>query len=322
MALSDLTRFNEQTYSVATEVLSQQIELFNEKSRGAIQLNTAANMGDYSETAMFGLISGLVRRRNAYGTGSVSAVNMPQILERSVKVAAGTAPVNLDPSMFKWILMNPEIAGAAMGQQLAKGMMADMLNASISGGYAALSQITALVNDASSATINNAALVGGAAKLGDRYGDIVCWVMHSKVLHDLFAANVANAQQLFSYDTVNVLADPFGRVYVVSDSASLVTVDGVSTGINKYHSLGLVPGGIVVQQNNDFTDNTETKNGGENILRTYQAEWSFNVGVKGFAWDKTNGGASPTSAALATATNWDKYAADNKDLLGVLVESR
>lgn len=322
MALSDLTRFSEQTYKVATEVMSQQIEAFNEQSRGAIQLNAAANMGDYSEAAMFGLISGLVRRRNAYGTGTVSTVTIPQIMERSVKVAAGTAPIDLSPSMFKWIQLQPDLAGAAMGQQIAKGMVADQLNASVSAGYAAISQVAALTNDASSATINNTALVGGAAKLGDRYGDIVCWVMHSKALHDLFATNVANAQQLFKYDTVNVLADPFGRIYVVSDSASLVTVDGVSSGINKYHSLGLVPGGIIVQQNNDFTDNTETKNGGENILRTYQAEWSFNVGVKGFAWDKTNGGASPTSAALATATNWDKYATDNKDLLGVLVESR
>jgi hypothetical protein len=100
----------------------------------------------------------------------------------------------------------------------------------------------------------------------------------------------------------------------MTDSPQLV-VAGSPT---MYPVLGLVSGAVSVEQNGDFDANEETKNGDENIVRTYQAEWSYNIGVKGFAWDKTNGGKSPTDAALFTATNWDKYATDNKDVAGVV----
>jgi len=103
----------------------------------------------------------------------------------------------------------------------------------------------------------------------------------------------------------------------VSDVPALVTAGTP----NIYNTLGLVPGGIVVDQNNDFTDNLQTSNGDENIQRTYQAEWSYNLGIKGFTWDKTNGGHAPNDAALATSTNWDKIATSTKDLAGVLVLS-
>ena len=46
------------------------------------------------------------------------------------------------------------------------------------------------------------------------------------------------------------------------------------------------------------------------------------MGVKGFAWDKANGSHSPTTAALTTATIWDKIATSYKDLAGVVVETR
>ena len=166
-------------------------------------------------------------------------------------------------------------------------------------------------------TMSASALVRGAVKFGDRSGDIAAWIMHSTPMSDFYVAGVTNTAQLFTYGSINVIADPFGRIFVVTDSPGLIT-----TGTpNIYWSLGLVNGALVVNQNNDFTDNWSTTNGGENIQRTYQAEWSFQVGVKGFAWDKANGGASPNDAALATATNWDRYATSLKDTAGVLIKS-
>ena len=141
--------------------------------------------------------------------------------------------------------------------------------------------------------------------------------MHSAPMHALYGNNLANGERLFTYGTVNVMRDPFGKLLVMTDCPNLVTVGTPSV----YHILGLVPGAVMIDQNNDFTANEESKNGDENIIRTYQAEWSYNVGVKGFSWDKGNGGKSPTDAALFTSTNWDKYATDNKDLAGVVVET-
>lgn len=323
MALSDLAVFNEYAYKTKTEILTQQLELFNAASRGCIVLRQAANQGDYNEAAFFAKVSGgLVVRRNAYGTGSNSTATLAQLMERSVKVGAGTKTVSIDPAQFKWIQMNPEVAGAAMGKQLAIDDMADMLNTAIGAGYAAISQVSDVTYDGSAGTATHVSLLSGTRKFGDASGNIQCWVMHSKVHNDLLALNLANSAQLFSFGSVNVQSDFQGRPFIITDSASLVTVDGVSAGVDKYHSLGLTAEALVVEQNNDWTENWETSNGQINIARTYQAEWSYNMAIKGFAWDKTNGGHSPTTAALTTATNWDKVVTDKKDLGGVVVETR
>lgn len=320
MALSDLAVFSEYAYDAMTETIAQQIDLFNVASRNTIVLAAAAHQGDYSERAFYAKISGLVRRRDAYGSGSVASKKLAHLVDTMVKVAGGTPPVELDPGQFKWIQQNPEVAGAAMGQQLARDMLADMLNVGITACYSALSGVSAVIYDATGQTPDTLTplhLNKGAQKFGDRSSDIAAWIIHSTPMHDFYSNGISNAAQLFTYGTVNVISDPFGRVFVVTDSPGLITAGSPAV----YHNLGLVPEAIRIDQNGDFTDNYETKNGDENIQRTYQAEWSYNLGIKGFAWDKTNGGKSPNDAALATATNWDKYATSNKDIAGVIVET-
>ena len=323
MALSDLAVYSEYAYSSMTEVLRQKIDLFNTATGGAIQLRAAAHQGDYSDVAFFAKISGLVRRRNAYGSGNVSEKNMAHLVDTMVKVAAGTPPVRLDPGQFKWIQQNPEVAGAALGQQLAVDTMADMLNVGLGASYAALSAQTAVVYDATGNTspentLSFGNLNNGQAKFGDQASTISAWVMHSKPMFDLYGKNLTNSASLFTYGNINVMRDPFGKLLVMTDSQNLV----ITGAPNNYAVLGLVPGAVIIDQNDDYTANEEAKNGGENIIRTYQAEWSYNVGVKGFAWDKANGGKSPNDAALLTSTNWDKYATSHKDLAGVIVKTK
>jgi hypothetical protein len=327
MALSDLAVYSEYAYDSMTEVLAQKIDLFNAASGGAIQLRGAAHEGDYSDTAFYAKISGLVRRRNAYGSGAVSEKVMPHLVDTMVKVAAGIAPVRLDPSQFKWIQRNPEEAGSALGQQLAMDSLADMLNASVGSTYAALSGVAAVLHDATGLTppedtMSFANLNKGQAKFGDRSSAIAAWVMHSKSMHDLYEKNLTNLATLFSYGTVNVARDPFGKLLIMTDAPALFLDEAGGAGIDHYVTLGLVPGAVVIDQNNDFTANEEAKNGFENITRTYQAEWSYNVGIKGFSWDKANGGPSPTDAALVVQTNWDRYATSEKDLAGVIVKTK
>ena len=323
MALSDLAVYSEYAYSSMTEVLRQKIDLFNTATGGAIQLRAAAHQGDYSDVAFFAKISGLVRRRNSYGSGSVAEKNLAHLVDTMVKVAAGTPPVRLDPGQFKWIQQNPEVAGAALGQQLAVDTMADMLNVGLGASYAALSAQTAVVYDATGNTspentLSFGNLNNGQAKFGDQASTISAWVMHSKPMFDLYGKNLTNSASLFTYGNINVMRDPFGKLLVMTDSQNLV----IAGTPNNYAVLGLVPGAVIIDQNNDYTANEEAKNGDENIIRTFQAEWSYNVGVKGFAWDKANGGKSPNDAALLTATNWDKYATSHKDLAGVVVKVR
>jgi Major capsid protein 13-like len=322
--LSDFEVFSSFAYKTMTEVLKQQIDLFNAASNNAIILRPAANIGDYTDAAHYAKISGLVRRRNAYADTAVTEKVLQQLLDTSVKVAAGTPPIRIDPGMFKWIQQDPQIAGVIIGKQMAVDTLADMLNTAIMGYVAATSGQSEVINDISAGSgaagnVSLAALAQTAGKMGDQAQNIVAWVLHSKPLYDIYGAALANANQLFVFGNVKVATDGFGRPMVVTDSPSLV--ENVS-GTNHYFTLGLTPGAILVDTNNDFTDNVETKNGNENIVRTYQAEWSYNLAINGYAWDKTAGGHSPADNAIASTANWDRYATSHKDLAGVMLESK
>ncbi|MBS9781507.1 MAG: hypothetical protein KGV56_03345 [Gammaproteobacteria bacterium] len=76
---------------------------------------------------------------------------------------------------------------------------------------------------------------------------------------------------------------------------------------------------IVVADNSDFNAVIVNVTGNENIKAEYQAEWSYTVGVKGYAWDTSAGGKSPNDTAIGTPTNWNKIATSDKDTAGVLV---
>src|SRR5215217_4968547 len=316
MGLSDFEVFTEFTYTAATEVLRQQIDLFNAATAGAIVLRAAANVGDYTDSTFYAKVADLVRRRNVYGSGDVTEKELSMLTETSVKVAAGTPPVRVDPAWWTWIQRNPEEGGVIYGKQLAVDMMADMLNTAIMAGVAALSNVAGVINDASAGTADFGDLLGGAAKFGDQSQAIRVWISHSKVMFDIWGVALANNASLFSFGTINVRQDGFGRPIVITDSPSLVKL---TPNPDVYRTLGLVSGGIMVEQNDDFDQNVDTSNGSENIKRTIQSEWTYNLSVKGFAWDKSSGGHSPNDAAIASSANWDKIVTSNKDLAGVMV---
>lgn len=320
MALSDLAVFSEYVYSIATEVCDQQVDLFNTASRGAITLTNSAHTGDFNDEAYYQKIVGLVRRRNVYADDDVASKKVAHIVDTMVKVAAGTPPVDISPAFWKWITRTPEEPAAIIGKQLALDTMQDMLNAAVGCGVAALSSNAEITYDETATmdttkTLTLKAQNAAAALFGDASSNIAAWIMHSTPMHDFWGNSIAGTngtQFLFRFETLSVVADAWGRVFIVSDVPALV-------GSSKFFTLGLQPNAIRVDRNADFNDNVSTLNGGENIRRTYQAEWSYNIGVLGYTWNKASGGHSPTNAALFTSSNWDLISTSNKTTAGVLL---
>lgn len=323
MALSDMKVFDQYLYATVTEVIAQQVDKFNAASRGTITLSTRANRGDFDIEASFKEIAGLMKRRDAYGTGSINAVQLAMMQEASVKVAGGTYPVNWEPQQLAWIQMDQKVAGVVIGEQVAVGMFADMLNTGLAAARAAMVNVGATVHYTvpSQGDLSFLGLMNGARLFGDAAQQIQAWVMHSNGLFDLYGNALTNSQNLFEFGNVSVIQDGFGRVFIVTDSPSLYGAVS-SPDVTDYFALGLVPGGVFIEDNADFFSNIDTTNGTENIQRTFQAEYTFNVGLKGYTWDTTNGGKSPTDAELATGTNWDKTATSLKNTAGVVVQSR
>lgn len=324
MSLNNVAVFDRYAYRTVSEIVAQQLDLFNAATNGAIILRASnSNDGDFSDSTFWQLLSGAIRRRDPYGTGAVTPIDLQMLVDTMVKIAGGTPPINIPPAMFDWINQSPEQGGVLIGQQLAPLMVQDMLNTAVSGLAAALSNqpanfldVSGLASGLELFTPGN--VVNAKAKLGDASGNIAAWVVHSKPMHNYWANGVANAARLYTYGTVAVVADPFGAPMIMSDVPALV----VAGSPVDYLSLGLVPGAAIVERNSDFTQNIDTRNGDENILRSYQAEWSYNLGLKGFTWDKTNGGKAPNAASITTGTNWDKTATSFKHLAGVALRTQ
>ena len=107
-----------------------------------------------------------------------------------------------------------------------------------------------------------------------------------------------------------------GKVTIVTDAPALYKAGSP----NKDYVLGLTAGAAAVSNASDnLITNIETNNGKERIEATYQADYTYNLALKGYAWDMSAGGKSPTDAKLATGTNWDKVVASIKDTAGVLL---
>lgn len=316
MALSDLQIFSEKLYGSYLELLSYNLELFNSATQGGLVLSSGAMQGDFSTETLWTRIPNLVRRRNPYTPATaLTKTKLGMAAMSKVKVAGGTNPVELDKYQFSWILKSPEEAAAKMSQQLAEDSMADMVGTAIKTFVAAVGAQATNLHDGTAGVASLGGLVTAASKLGDRSDSINCWLMHSKSMFDIWGASLANASQLFNFGNIKVLTDGFGRPFVVSDNPAL---SYVSSG-TKYRILGLTDGAVTVENNlADFNSAIVDGVGTENITRTFQAEWAWNLSLKGFTWDIANGGAAPSDAALATATNWDKVATSHKDLAGVL----
>lgn len=316
MAIFNLDVFNSFAYETLSEVATQNIAAFNEASQGAIRLvDGGYNIGDTDHTTFFKEISGLVKYRDIDASGAVSAVDLEKGDISSIKVAGSTPPVNIPPSKFEWLKMNPDIGGTTYGEQLGVALVQHQLNAGIAGAVATMLNIGAtVVNDISGATPpadkpTRSGLLQTAAKFGDRAFQLKTWIMHSAVAHEVLDENVKNADRLFTIGDIAIFEDGFGRRFIMTDSPSLVDS-------GDYYTLGLADNAIIIEDNADMTSNVETSNGKENIERTIQSEWSFNLTIKGNGWAAAEN--SPNLAALQTTTNWEQQVSDIKNTAGVL----
>jgi len=112
------------------------------------------------------------------------------------------------------------------------------------------------------------------------------------------------------------------RPVLVTDDPSLVITTGSgSTAVTTYQTLGLTNSGIVIEDTEGEYVSFQEVLGLEQILRRMQGEYAYNLGLKGFTWDVTNGGANPVASALATASNWDTAYVSEKDRAGVVIVS-
>lgn len=315
MSLTNMKVFNQYLMDATAETLGQQIQKFNQASNGAIVLTSMAFEGDFFQRSFYAALHTAQRRVDRYAAqSSAAATALSQLQENSVKVAGGFGPIVFEPGQMTWIQKNEAEAIAVISGQLAEAIVADQLNSGIAAGVAAISNVAGATNDVSAtAGISYAALNTAHALFGDSSMALVAQVMNGATYHKLIGANLTNTPQLFQAQNVLVV-DILGKAVVVTDAPALYEAGTP----NKQKVLSLASGGITVMDGSDVITNIDTRNGQTRIETTMQADYTFGLGLKGYAWDAASGGKSPTDAELATGANWDKVVSDIKHTAGVI----
>lgn len=319
--LDQMQVFNDYIMPATIETLDQMVDKFNGASAGAIRLTTQGYTGDFFQASFFASLHSAQRRVDRYGTNS--AVPTTDLIQRkltSVKVAGGFGPILFEPGQLTW-LQKPTAEGVeVISRNFAEIIIKDQLNTSILALVAAIRNQSALVYDASTAVsppggISQRAINKSHAKFGDHSGSIVAEVMTGSVFHKIIDQALVNENRLFQAGNVRIV-DILGRPFIVTDAPALY--DDNSPGHDNELVLGLTDSAAVVSDGGDVITNVQTVNGKERIETTFQADYTFELGLKGYAWDTANGGKSPTDAELGTGSNWDVVTTSLKNTAGVL----
>ena len=315
MALSDMKVFNQYLREATIETLAQMVNKFNAASAGAIQLSTDGFDGDYMLRSSFSSLHAAQRRVDRYAANSAATPTaLAQQQHNTVKVAGGFGPIKWEPAQLTWVGDNPAAALEVISRNMSEAIVKDMLNTGIAAAVAAIENVGATAYfDTGTGPITLADINSAHAKFGDMSQLLVCDIMDGTTYHNLIGLNLANAATLFQAGNVTVVSI-LGKTVVVTDAPALrETGSGADQKV-----LSLAAGGIVVHDASDLITNIETSNGNLRIETTMQADYTFGLGLKGYAWDVTSGGKSPTDAELATGSNWDKIATSLKHTAGVL----
>lgn len=318
MALANMQVYDEQIRLRTIELLGQDLQKFNAASAGTIVLDMASWMGNYTRESFYNSLASAQRRvdRNAaQAAAAETALSEKEMV--GVKVAGGFGPVVFEPSQLTWLSSSPQEAINVIAQGFADALLADQLNTVVGCAVAAIENVPALVNDVSAETAGAGALTqsvinGSHAKFGDMSGMLRADIMTGAAYHKLIEKGLANGERLFESSNVTVQSI-LGKTLVVSDIPALLEAGTP----NKTKVLSLVAGALIVDNSSDIITNLDTSNGQTRIETTWQADYSFGVKLKGYAW-QTTAGSSPNDAALFTGANWSNVMTSVKHTAGTL----
>lgn len=312
---SDFVIRDEQYNEGFVETLNKNLNIFNASSRGAIRIVTKEEEGHYAKTRFFDRPT-LVSRRDITSTATVADTALTQDELISVKLNRRIGPHSVSRDALKKIGSDQGEFSFLMGQQVAEQVLEAYMEAALISVESALYGQSGATVDANDSTLAHADLLTGLEKFGDQQGKIKTWVMHSAPMFDLMNANITVASgNVANMTLVDANIASFNRPIIAVDSTGLQV-----GGTPDYAVLGLVENAVVVTETERPFVTLDFVSGYDNMFYRFQGEFAFNVEVKGFKWDTTNGGINPTDATLGTTTNWDLAVANIKDAAGVHIQ--
>ena len=304
----------------ATERFDQAIDQVTAQSAGGIVMNTERQRG-FQNIIDFFPIAQVVSRRDLTSTAAQTATAMPQTGTESVKILRKVNLVEGTLGAFRTENMDPDTLAVIAGRWHADQKLADMLNTGILALEAFLDGEATNKFDATGAspsTLTHPHLNSANAKLQDRSQSIVSYLVHGVPAHQLIGQAITDAiTDVANIAVIDGRTFYLGRPGVVTDSPALIND---ATSIITFNVLGLQVGALTLTESEQEDVVIEVVTGGEQLTMRYQAEFAYNIRIKGATWDTANGGDNPTDAAVGTSDNWDSTATSFKDFAGVHLE--
>lgn len=318
---SDFKIYQEEYFGGMFESIAQNTNAFNGASAGTITLVGREHRGDYSKESFIKDISSLITRRDTTSVSAATDLAVTQGEKVSVKVNRKIGPVAQTLDSWRKISKDPREMSFLIGKMVGEKKVQDYLNTAVLSAVPAMSAQAGLLHDYSATgTITHSVIVDGMAKFGDQSSRIKAFVMHSKVYFNLIKQAIADKiVEVAGVTIYQGSVATFNRPVIVTDAAGLV--DLVATP-DTYCTLGLVDRAITVEESEGEEIQSQIITGLENLVFRIQGEHAFTLGLKGFTWDVTNGGANPADAALGTGSNWDKTVTSDKDMAGVVIKTQ
>ena len=319
---SDFKIYNDMYWGGVTEVLQQNVAGFNANSLNSLILVPRAIKGDFEKESFIQQMTALVGRRDTTSLAAQTDTALTQDELVGIKLNRKIKPVASTLDAWRKIVgtNSMEDFSYSLGQSMGSNIAADYINVALSAVANALGNEAGLALDITAEatkTPTHDALIRTMALLGDQAQRLQIWVMHSSAYFKLMQQSVAD--KIFEVAGATIYQgtiQTFNRPVLVIDSPSLVVADAGGAGIDGYYTLGLTQNALEVAQSEEQYITSAEVTGQEQLIYRVQGEYAFNLKMKGFAWDLTNGGVNPTDAAVATATNWDRVAADIKSCAG------
>lgn len=327
-ASGDVKIYHPQMVGSFVETIQQNVDAFNAASNGALVFRNRIMKGQYEYEAFFDEVSNIARRNPASESSSTVAstkLTMDEFI--GVKLNRRNGPYEWNISSARLAGFDPVRFSQAVGTQTAVATPKEMLDTALAALEGKLDATAALEHDATNGTLETSDLVTGKSKMGDAARNIRLWVMHSKVFYDLLIDQVTSTESVYASDPFGGeifrgMPATLGVPVLVTDSPALFSYTDVSTGAPRYSTLGLVAGAAEIDLSEPPLAVAEGPiTGSDNLFIRWQAEYSYNLKLKGCKWN-TGTGVNPTDAAIATGANWTSAVASTKLLPGVIVRSQ
>jgi len=296
------------------EKLTQNSDIFNGASNGAIRMTSNGMIGDFSESDFIKEMSSgkVIKHRDPSGLGAVT----PEKFEEDTKISPKLntyAYLSQTWDAFKKKGQSAEAFSVLVGEAVAMAQIEWSCNTAIAGATGAIGATTAMNMGDVTKDITYADFPKIMGAFGDKLGSIKLLCMHSSTYYNLMGTAVAEKLTNIAGATIMSASNPtFGIPVLVTDSPSLTAGAGKNI-------LCLVDGAVTIINSEDTSMSAGVVRGKENLILETQYEMACNIDVKGYGLS-TAGVAiiSPTTAQLEAKANWKQSSTDVKNTAGVV----